>query len=354
MQPTSPIYFLDMPIAENGDKTIIPAEEASAEGRATQSEGFPAITQTPIVNGGIAPNRWDFNGMFFLLSQLAFWQQSGGIMTWQSTLGYTPPCMVYYNSSFWVALQKSGPDTDAGAVTPAEGDYWTSAFNYICGETFAKSVTLTGDCTGTGTLDDDGDIAVTTDVNYADSAGSASKLGSTSAGSGTNPIYFSSGVPKASSSTVGSSTKPIYLNSGTLTASSSTVGSSSIPMWLKSGVFTACTDIDTVIGLSEVKLAQNGYALFSNGLLLQWGYAADPDYDDGGHSEHSNIQVTFQKEFSEVYAGGCFACSNKRREGRTYLCFMHSLTTTGCYVQGGNNTDGHAMPYWAVIGKAAE
>lgn len=108
-------------------------------------------------------------------------------------------------------------------------------------------------------------------------------------GSGTNPIYISSGVPTASTSTVGSTNSPVYLRDGVLTTitydlngnlnagtagrlayyslanaiddytstigsstrlwylnagvptnSSSTVGSSTSPVYLSSGTITAC------------------------------------------------------------------------------------------------------------------
>ena len=77
----------------------------------------------------------------------------------------------------------------------------------------------------------------------ATTATTATKLGSTTVGSSTKPIYLSSGTATASTSTVGSSTKPIYMSSGTLTASSSTVGSSSAPVYLNSGTLTQCSSI---------------------------------------------------------------------------------------------------------------
>lgn len=54
-------------------------------------------------------------------------------------------------------------------------------------------------------------------VRWPGASESASKLGTSTVGSGTKPIYLSSGTPIASSSTVGSSSLPVYLNSGTIT-----------------------------------------------------------------------------------------------------------------------------------------
>ena len=59
-------------------------------------------------------------------------------------------------------------------------------------------------------------------------------------GSATKPIYIdSSGYVQESTSTVGSGTQPIYMSSGTLTASNSSVGGTTTPVYLENGVITA-------------------------------------------------------------------------------------------------------------------
>lgn len=112
--------------------------------------------------------------------------------------------------------------------------------NWYCDKKITATGGFTGDLTG--------------------NASTATKLTS-SAGSTTTPIYFKDGVPvaitgsisnnttgnaatagtadKLGTSTVGSGTKPIYLNSGTAAASSSTVGSDTTPVYLNSGTITA-------------------------------------------------------------------------------------------------------------------
>jgi hypothetical protein len=49
------------------------------------------------------------------------------------------------------------------------------------------------------------------------SDGSVTKVGKTTVGSGTRPIYLSAGVPTASSSNVGNSRNPVFLKNGVLT-----------------------------------------------------------------------------------------------------------------------------------------
>ena len=66
----------------DGDKnTILTSPSTSNPQLANFSTGFPAITQTPIPNGGIPPERADFNGMFNLLSSALVYIQNGGQWT---------------------------------------------------------------------------------------------------------------------------------------------------------------------------------------------------------------------------------------------------------------------------------
>ena len=63
--------LLTTPIAQNGNKNVIPATQAVAgDGLLSQSTGFPAETSLPLGAGGKAPTREDFNGALYLLSNL--------------------------------------------------------------------------------------------------------------------------------------------------------------------------------------------------------------------------------------------------------------------------------------------
>lgn len=101
------------------------------------------------------------------------------------------------------------------------------------------------------TLDDSGNINTSGNITAQTFIGSlngnadtASKL-TTSAGSATQPIYFSDGVPVASTATVGENTadaaKPIFMNAGTLTALSVSSGTAERPTYLNAGVITPTT-----------------------------------------------------------------------------------------------------------------
>lgn len=121
-----PQYLLDAPFADSGNKQVIP-ETASEAGRASLAEGFPVVTQLPLEQGGIAPNRLDFNGILYMLSAVAFWQQSGGQWTWNNRLNYKEPCVAYYDGKLWWCLKSCGPQSGNGIKTPGAAgseDYW--------------------------------------------------------------------------------------------------------------------------------------------------------------------------------------------------------------------------------------
>ena len=123
--PSFPINLLSRPFASEGAYRIIPDSDAGS-GRASQTQGFPVETQRPLSQGGVAPNRTDFNGMFYMLSAFAFWQQSGGMAVYNAALNYTVPNVVFYGDKLWWCVKDNGPDvSETGAVAPGKNEaYW--------------------------------------------------------------------------------------------------------------------------------------------------------------------------------------------------------------------------------------
>lgn len=122
--PSFPTNLIPGPFAQDGNYTVIP-ETATTPGRASFSEGFPTITQQPLREGGIAPNRLDFNGILNMLSAFGFWQQSGGQAVYASGLDYQPPNVVYHNGKMWWCVQQNGPETPNGPQEPGTDEtYW--------------------------------------------------------------------------------------------------------------------------------------------------------------------------------------------------------------------------------------
>lgn len=68
------------PFADSGDKNTIP-ETATGTQQASLDEGFPPVTSLPLTQGGIPPERKDFNGLGNLLSKQYFYLQNGGRFT---------------------------------------------------------------------------------------------------------------------------------------------------------------------------------------------------------------------------------------------------------------------------------
>lgn len=61
--------LLSIPFANIGEKNDIPDTTAPQPQQATMETGFPQITQTPIAEGGVPPERADFNGIFNIYGQ---------------------------------------------------------------------------------------------------------------------------------------------------------------------------------------------------------------------------------------------------------------------------------------------
>lgn len=87
--------LLSMPLAQNGQKNVIPETQVTAgDGLFSQSTGFPAETSLPLGAGGKAPTREDFNGMANLLGGVAFYAQKGFTFNYDATQDYYTGCIV--------------------------------------------------------------------------------------------------------------------------------------------------------------------------------------------------------------------------------------------------------------------
>lgn len=128
-----PKNHLPSPFCDIGDKNIIPTSGGDADGIASYRTGFPPVTQKPPSIGGIAPQRKDFNGAFFMLSAFTFWQQSGGLMQWDAKLNYTKPNLVFADNKLWWCMRDNGPGTAAGAKPPnqANAEYWLNLLDAL-------------------------------------------------------------------------------------------------------------------------------------------------------------------------------------------------------------------------------
>lgn len=112
--------------AAGGDKNTIPATNDGLSGLASIEKGFPPITQQPLAQGGLPPQRADFNGIFNLFSQFLLYLQNGGVFAYNNGLDYQPPCLVADPDSniIYQCLQQNGPNTSAGVQGLTQTTYW--------------------------------------------------------------------------------------------------------------------------------------------------------------------------------------------------------------------------------------
>ena len=95
---TQPDY-LPSAFAANGDYNTIPATNDGTAGLASYSLGFPQITEQPLAQGGLPPQRGDFNGIFRAMSLFLMFYQNGGVFTYSATQDYQPPAMIWCNNN---------------------------------------------------------------------------------------------------------------------------------------------------------------------------------------------------------------------------------------------------------------
>ena len=119
--------LLSMPLAQNGQKNVIPATQATAgDGHFSQSTGFPAETSLPLGAGGVAPSREDFNGMANLLGGVAFMAQKGFTFNYDATQDYYTGCIVIDPTDG--LRYECIADMAAGTIAPHDDStntYWT-------------------------------------------------------------------------------------------------------------------------------------------------------------------------------------------------------------------------------------
>lgn len=122
------------PIALSGDKNI-PSQTASGTDTSSISAGFLPITSQPLDDGGIAPERIDFNGMFYLATDQRVYLQNGGVITYDSSVatkigGYPAGAILGYvdsqgNYGFVRSLVDNNQYNFVTTPSYINGIYWT-------------------------------------------------------------------------------------------------------------------------------------------------------------------------------------------------------------------------------------
>ena len=138
-----------------------------------------------------------------------------------------------------------------------------------------------------------------------------------------NNVANATTATKLGSSTVGSGVKAIYLNAGTATASNSSVGNSNTPVYLNNGTFTACSSSIgsgwTVSGGAAGWAREN-----TTGFTIQWWV---------GSTDATYRSITYPRSFSTLYYANVIASSNCE----TFVSGVSNTSISFCLCNGYND-----------------
>lgn len=134
--------FLPSAFAANGDANSIPSSNDGTSGLASWSLGFPQITQTPLAQGGLPPQRADFNGIFKAITAFLMFYQAGGVFTYSTTIDYNDGAFVIYNGLLYLCTKQNGPNTSNGQQAPTQIGYWSPLVQSSIDNTFTGTNTF--------------------------------------------------------------------------------------------------------------------------------------------------------------------------------------------------------------------
>jgi hypothetical protein len=132
MQASNIPSKVPLPFANSGTKNVIPtaSQIGITPGAASLTDGFPPLTMTPIVAGGVPPAGADFNGIFNLITAIQQWQSAGGNFTYDPTfstaVGGYPKGAVITNATYSGAWLSTADNNTTNPDTGGAG--WVAAF----------------------------------------------------------------------------------------------------------------------------------------------------------------------------------------------------------------------------------
>ena len=109
-------------LGSTADVNALPATTPSGSGRASTSGLFPPVTQLPLDQGGIAPERGDFNALFKYLGEYIYYAMQGGVYTYVTTYNYTAGNLVLHEGSLYLCIASNGPGS--AVKYPTDAAYW--------------------------------------------------------------------------------------------------------------------------------------------------------------------------------------------------------------------------------------
>ena len=109
-------------LGNTADVNALPATTPSGSGRASFSGLFPPVTQLPLDQGGIAPERGDFNALFKYLGEYLFYLMQGGMFSYSTDYDYTAGNLVMHGGSLYLCIASNGPGS--AIKYPTDAAYW--------------------------------------------------------------------------------------------------------------------------------------------------------------------------------------------------------------------------------------
>ena len=109
-------------LGASADVNTLPETTPSGSGRASFSGLFPPVTQLPLDQGGIAPERGDFNALFKYLGEYLFYLMQGGMFSYSTDYDYTAGNLVMHGGSLYLCIASNGPGS--AIKYPTDAAYW--------------------------------------------------------------------------------------------------------------------------------------------------------------------------------------------------------------------------------------
>ena len=109
-------------LGASADVNTLPDTTPSGSGRASTSGLFPPVTQLPLDQGGIAPERGDFNALFKYLGEYLFYLMQGGMFSYSTDYDYTAGNLVMHGGSLYLCIAANGPSS--AIKYPTDTAYW--------------------------------------------------------------------------------------------------------------------------------------------------------------------------------------------------------------------------------------
>ena len=109
-------------LGASADANTLPETTPSGSGRASTSGLFPPVTQLPLDQGGIAPERGDFNALFKYLGEYLFYLMQGGTFSYSTDYDYTAGNLVLHGGSLYLCIASNGPGS--AIKYPTDAAYW--------------------------------------------------------------------------------------------------------------------------------------------------------------------------------------------------------------------------------------